>query len=139
MESSKFEANVLHFFPLRLRLGILFPPDENGLIKICSVRLVTNFGTHAVANSSILHSVGDFPHDGSPAELEEEMRQFVRDAAPELADRPFVSTRLCWLVKAHFLFLFFLYLLRARPSLSFVPDRTAQSHPPTHNTIHIPL
>ncbi|CAG9956067.1 unnamed protein product [Clonostachys rosea f. rosea IK726] len=73
-----------------------FEQDENGLIKICSVRLVTNYNSHNVPNASVLHSLGDFPHDGTPAELEEEMRQFLRESVPELADRPFVSTKLCW-------------------------------------------
>ncbi|KAM5345225.1 hypothetical protein ACJ41O_011087 [Fusarium nematophilum] len=76
--------------------GIIFPPDENGLIKLCSVRLVTNYKNHDVPGSSILHSVGDYPYDGCPKELEDEMRQFVREMIPELADRPFVTTRLCW-------------------------------------------
>ncbi|KAH6965286.1 FAD dependent oxidoreductase [Fusarium venenatum] len=76
--------------------GIIFPPDENGLIKLCSVRLVTNYEDHEHAGSSILHSIGDYPFDGCPQELEVEIRQFVRDMMPELADRPFVHTRMCW-------------------------------------------
>ncbi|KAH7000418.1 FAD dependent oxidoreductase [Ilyonectria destructans] len=76
--------------------GIIFPPDENGLIKICSARLISNFKNHSVSGASILHSVGDHPYDGCPRELEEEMRQLIREAIPELADRPFVTTRLCW-------------------------------------------
>ncbi|EMR63261.1 putative fructosyl amine:oxygen oxidoreductase protein [Eutypa lata UCREL1] len=39
---------------------------------------------------------GDFPHDGCPKEIEDEMRVFIREMIPELADRPFVSTKLCW-------------------------------------------
>lgn len=77
-------------------IGIIFPPDENGLIKLCSVRLVTNYKNHDVPGASILHSVGDYPDDGCPKELEDEIRQFVREMIPELADRPFVTTRLCW-------------------------------------------
>ncbi|KAM6519363.1 hypothetical protein FALCPG4_013003 [Fusarium falciforme] len=76
--------------------GIIFPPDENGLIKLCSVRLVTNYKNHDVPGASILHSIGDYPDDGCPKELEDEIRQFVREMIPELADRPFVTTRLCW-------------------------------------------
>ncbi|KAF5020378.1 hypothetical protein F66182_7606 [Fusarium sp. NRRL 66182] len=76
--------------------GIIFPPDENGFIKLCSVRLVTNYMNHGHPGASVLHSVGDYPFDGCPKELEEEMRQFVREMIPELADRPFIHTRLCW-------------------------------------------
>ncbi|KAF4965462.1 hypothetical protein FSARC_6764 [Fusarium sarcochroum] len=76
--------------------GIIFPPDENGLIKLCSVRLVTNYKNHEHDDASVLHSVGDYPFDGCPKELEDEIRQFVREMIPELADRPFVHTRICW-------------------------------------------
>ncbi|KAL3593589.1 hypothetical protein FPOAC2_07889 [Fusarium poae] len=76
--------------------GIIFPPDEDGLIKLCSVRLVTNYEDHEHAGASVLHSIGDYPFDGCPQELEVEIRQFVKDMMPELADRPFVHTRMCW-------------------------------------------
>ncbi|KAK6698904.1 hypothetical protein SNK03_011658 [Fusarium graminearum] len=76
--------------------GIIFPPDENGLIKLCSVRLVTNYADHEHTGASVLHSIGDYPFDGCPRELEVEIREFVRDMIPELADRPFVHTRMCW-------------------------------------------
>ncbi|CCT71131.1 related to fructosyl amino acid oxidase [Fusarium fujikuroi IMI 58289] len=76
--------------------GIIFPPDENGLIKLCSVRLVTNYFNHVHSGASVLHSVGDYPFDGCPKELELEIRKFVREMIPELADRPFVHTRQCW-------------------------------------------
>ncbi|KAM0496133.1 hypothetical protein ACHAP8_007699 [Fusarium lateritium] len=87
-----FEQGKLHL----LLAGIIFPPDENGLIKLCSVRLVTNYEDHEHAGSSVLHSIGDYPFDGCPQELEVEIREFVRDMMPELADRPFVHTRMCW-------------------------------------------
>lgn len=77
-------------------IGIIFPPDENGLIKLCSVRLVTNYFNHVHPGASVLHSVGDYPFDGCPKELEVEIRKFVREMIPELADRPFVHTRQCW-------------------------------------------
>ncbi|KAJ5017499.1 L-pipecolate oxidase [Colletotrichum sp. SAR 10_99] len=76
--------------------GIIFPPDENGLIKLCSVRLLTNYRNRYVAGASVTHSLGDYPDDGCPKEIEDEMRTFVREMIPELADRPFVSTKLCW-------------------------------------------
>ncbi|KAJ9145463.1 FAD dependent oxidoreductase [Pleurostoma richardsiae] len=76
--------------------GIIFPPDENGLIKLCSCRCLTNYRNKALPGTSLLHSVGDYPYDGCPKEIEDEMRIFVREMIPELADRPFVSTKLCW-------------------------------------------
>ena len=76
--------------------GIIFPPDEDGLIKLCSTRCLTNFKNKRLPGQSILHSMGDYPHDGCPKEVEDELRTFVREMIPELADRPFVSTKLCW-------------------------------------------
>lgn len=58
--------------------------------------MVTNYQNKKVPGASILHSVADYPDDGMPKEIEDEMRKFVSEMIPELADRPFVSTRLCW-------------------------------------------
>ncbi|KAK4494902.1 hypothetical protein PRZ48_014258 [Zasmidium cellare] len=76
--------------------GILFPPDEDGLLKICSCRFITNYYNSHVRGASLGHSHEDFPEDGVPRQIEEEMREFVRDMIPELADREWVSTRMCW-------------------------------------------
>ncbi|KAF2019454.1 FAD dependent oxidoreductase [Aaosphaeria arxii CBS 175.79] len=76
--------------------GIIFPPDENGFIKLCSCRTLTNYQNKKVPGASILHSLGDYPEDGCPKEIEDEMREFIREMIPELADRPFISTKLCW-------------------------------------------
>ncbi len=76
--------------------GILFPPDENGLLKLCSCRFITNYYTSHVRGASLGHSFGDHPEDGVPRVIEEEMRSFVRDMIPELANRPWASTRMCW-------------------------------------------
>lgn len=80
----------------QLLIGIIFPPDENGLIKLCSCRCLTNYKNKFVPGASLLHSLGDYPYDGCPKEIEDEMRTFVREMIPELADRPFISTKLCW-------------------------------------------
>ncbi|CAK7232851.1 hypothetical protein SCUCBS95973_008397 [Sporothrix curviconia] len=76
--------------------GIMFPPDENNLLKLCSCRTITNYQSTTAPGMSVLHSLGDYPYDGCPAEIEKEMRAFVADIAPELADRAFVSTKMCW-------------------------------------------
>lgn len=76
--------------------GIIFPPDENGLIKICSCRFLTNYNNKVLPGVSILHSLGGYPHDGCPKEVEDELRTFLREIILEMADRPFVSTKLCW-------------------------------------------
>lgn len=76
--------------------GILFPPDENNLLKLCSCRFITNYYNSKVPGASLGHSHEDFPEDGVPRQIEEEMREFVRDQIPELADREWLSTRMCW-------------------------------------------
>lgn len=74
----------------------MFPPDENGLLKLCSCRFITNYYNSHVEGASLGHSHEDFPEDGTPRQIEEEMREFVRDQVPELADREWISTRMCW-------------------------------------------
>lgn len=76
--------------------AIFFPPDENNMIKLCSCRCITNYKNKNVPGVSVLHSLGDYPYDGCPTEVEDEMRAFVADVAPELKDRPFISTKMCW-------------------------------------------
>ncbi|KAM5349736.1 hypothetical protein ACJ41O_006241 [Fusarium nematophilum] len=76
--------------------GIIFPPVEDGLVKLISCRAITNYKNKILPGTSILHSTGDYPFDGSPQEIEDEVRSFVRDTVPELADCPFISTKLCW-------------------------------------------
>lgn len=79
-----------------LEQGIIFPPTKDGLVKLISCRAITNYKNKALPGTSILHSLGDYPYDGCPKEIENEVRSFVRDTVPELADRPFISTKLCW-------------------------------------------
>ncbi|KAI0159937.1 FAD dependent oxidoreductase [Hypoxylon sp. FL1284] len=76
--------------------AIIFPPDENGLIKLCSCRNITNYKNASVPGSSVTHSLGDYPYDGCPKEIEDEIRSFVREMIPELADRPLYHSKLCW-------------------------------------------
>lgn len=76
--------------------GIFFPPDHNGLLKLCSCRFITNYYNSSVPGASLGHSHEDFPADGIPRVIEEEMREFMRELIPELADRPWTTTRMCW-------------------------------------------
>ncbi|CAH0046680.1 unnamed protein product [Clonostachys solani] len=79
-----------------LEQGIIFPPVQDGLIKLISCRAITNYKNKILPGASVLHSTGDYPFDGCPREIEHEVRSFVRDTVPELANRPFISTKLCW-------------------------------------------
>jgi sarcosine oxidase/L-pipecolate oxidase len=56
--------------------------------------------------TSIPHTFTQNPEDDLPAEIETTMRRNLHRVLPELADRPFCYTRLCWdadTVDRHFL------------------------------------
>lgn len=76
--------------------GIIFPPDENRLLKVCSCRFLVNYKNSQIPGASIGVSHGDRPHDGIPQEIDKELRSFLHDMAPELANKPWVTTRMCW-------------------------------------------
>lgn len=76
--------------------GIIFPPDHNRLVKLCSCRFLVNYKNSQLPGASIGVSHGDRPHDGIPQEIDKELRDFLRDMAPDLADKPWVTTRMCW-------------------------------------------
>jgi sarcosine oxidase/L-pipecolate oxidase len=78
--------------------GMVFPPNEKGLLKLCSCRYVTNYSNSPVPGVSVGRSYMDFPGDRIPIQIESELRTFLRDTIPELADRPWERTRMCWLV-----------------------------------------
>jgi sarcosine oxidase/L-pipecolate oxidase len=81
---------------LHWSVGCLFPPDEHGMLKILGARVITNYANSRVPGASLGHSHEDFPEDGVPSQIEAETREFVRGILPELADRPWVFTRMCW-------------------------------------------
>ncbi|KAH8820215.1 sarcosine oxidase [Xylogone sp. PMI_703] len=76
--------------------GMIFPPNEAGVLKICSCRYVTNYSNPLVPGVSIGRSYMDFPMDRIPRRIEEELRDFLRDTLPNLADRQWEWTRMCW-------------------------------------------
>ncbi|KAJ5654149.1 FAD dependent oxidoreductase [Penicillium lividum] len=81
-----------------LELGYFFPPQSDGIFKMAHSQFITN--TCKDANSgittSIPHTFVQSPADGLPLEIEATMRRNLRRVLPELADRPFSYTRLCW-------------------------------------------
>ncbi|KAM5380881.1 hypothetical protein ACJZ2D_003405 [Fusarium nematophilum] len=76
--------------------GLMFPPDENGMVKMVSNRGITNYAYSSVKGASVTHGFNAHPHDGMPVEMEEQVRDFLRQVLPELADREFFTTRMCW-------------------------------------------
>lgn len=81
-----------------LEMGYFFPPQENGVFKMAHSQFITNTRTDANSGitTSVPHTFVQSPADGLPLEVEAHMRRNLRRVLPELADRPFCYTRLCW-------------------------------------------
>lgn len=81
-----------------LEMSYFFPPQEDGIFKMAHSRFVTNILTDSNSNitTSIPHTFKQSPSDGLPLEIESTMRRNLRRILPELADRPFCYTRICW-------------------------------------------
>ncbi|KAE8147347.1 FAD dependent oxidoreductase [Aspergillus avenaceus] len=81
-----------------LEHGYFLPAQEDGIFKLAHSQFVTNEATdpRSGITTSIPHTFGDNPEDDIPMEIEQTMRRNLRRVLPELADRPFCYTRLCW-------------------------------------------
>jgi sarcosine oxidase / L-pipecolate oxidase len=81
-----------------LELGYFFPPQEDGIFKMAHSQFITNVTTDPVSGitTSIPHTFTQSPTDDLPLEIEATMRRNLRRIYPELADRSFCYTRLCW-------------------------------------------
>ncbi|EXJ91986.1 hypothetical protein A1O3_00536 [Capronia epimyces CBS 606.96] len=81
-----------------LELGYFFPPGADGVFKMAHSQFVTNTrrDPHSGIRTSIPHTFLAHPADDLPLEIEATMRTNLRRVLPDLADRPFSYTRLCW-------------------------------------------
>lgn len=81
-----------------LELGYFFPPNKEDVLKVAHSNFVLNTKTDSLTGitTSIPHTFFQNPEDGLPVEIERAMRQNLRRVLPELCDRPFSYTRLCW-------------------------------------------
>ncbi|PLB46273.1 putative fructosyl amino acid oxidase [Aspergillus steynii IBT 23096] len=81
-----------------LELGYFLPVQEDGIFKLAHSQFITNTETDPVSGitTSIPHTFVENPRDDLPPEIERTMRRNLRRVFPELADRPFCFTRLCW-------------------------------------------
>lgn len=81
-----------------LELGYFFPPQEDGIFKMAHSQFITNMTTSPISGitTSIPHTFNQSPTDDLPLDIEATMRRNLRRVFPELADRPFCYTRLCW-------------------------------------------
>ena len=69
--------------------GFFFEPDENNEIKICNE--FPGYTNYIDKGESIpLHKME------IPLEAANDVRQFLKETMPQLANRPFVKTRICW-------------------------------------------
>ncbi|KAJ5616272.1 hypothetical protein N7537_001386 [Penicillium hordei] len=75
--------------------GILFPPQEDGIMKIGAIHFVTNYAK-SFNGFSLPRYRSDNPEDGIPAEIEAHLRKWMAGCVPELASREWIETRICW-------------------------------------------
>ncbi|KAL2444388.1 L-pipecolate oxidase [Exophiala dermatitidis] len=96
IQLSPEEAKRYQNMPImdNLELGYFFPPAQDGVFKTAHSQFITN--TVPKSGVSIPHTFVENPDDGLPLEIEATMRRNIRRVLPELADRPFSFTRLCW-------------------------------------------
>ncbi|KAI6873104.1 hypothetical protein KC343_g1408 [Hortaea werneckii] len=76
--------------------GIMFPPQKDGIIKIGAVQFVTNCDPKHKGSPSLPRYRCDHPHDTVPKPVEDRIRAWVRQLTPELAERLWFETRICW-------------------------------------------
>ncbi|GJP97935.1 hypothetical protein AnigIFM59636_008308 [Aspergillus niger] len=95
-------AETTHYSTLpimdNLELGYFFPPQADGVFKMAHSQFITNMQTDTRSGnkSSVPHTFVENPQDDLPMEIEAQMRRNLHRVLPELADRPFCYTRLCW-------------------------------------------
>ncbi|KAL2406608.1 L-pipecolate oxidase [Exophiala dermatitidis] len=96
IQLSPEEAKRYQNMPIldNLELGYFFPPAQDGVFKTAHSQFITN--TMSKNGVSTPHTFVENPDDGLPLEIEATMRRNIRRVLPELADRPFSFTRLCW-------------------------------------------
>ncbi|RDW77632.1 putative fructosyl amino acid oxidase [Coleophoma cylindrospora] len=93
------EAEYYKGLPLvdQLEQGMMFPPTPDGIVKFAAVEFFTNKGKHSsIPGLSLPRYRSDHPQDTIPAAYERKIRNFVKELVPELANRPWVETRICW-------------------------------------------
>lgn len=76
--------------------GIMFPPQADGIIKLGACQFVTNRDPKHKGSPSLPRYRCDRPGDTVPKPVEDRMRAWVGQLTPELADRLWFETRICW-------------------------------------------
>lgn len=76
--------------------GIMFPPQQDRIIKLGAVQFVTSRNPACKGSPSLPRYRCDNPGDDIPKPVEEQMREWVRQITPQLADRLWFETRICW-------------------------------------------
>lgn len=81
-----------------LELGYYLPPQRGGVFKMAHSQFVKNTRTDPETGirTSVPHQFTQNPTDDLPLEIEASMRRNLRRVFPELADRTFSYSRLCW-------------------------------------------
>ncbi len=82
-----------------MTIGIIFPPTEDGIMKITGQECFKNEKSESpVPGLSLPRYRSLNSQDGIPDRFDGKIRSFLRDTLPELADHKWNSTRICWYV-----------------------------------------
>lgn len=77
--------------------GLIFPPQEDGILKVGAEHFLTNYASSDV---SLPRYRSDHPDDGAlgiPALVDKHLRRFLSEFLPaEVAEREWCWTRICW-------------------------------------------
>lgn len=76
--------------------GMVFPPNKDGIMKFAAVEFFTNKANGIVPGVSLPRYRSDNPKDDIPKPYEIKIRNLLRELVPELADRKWSFTRICW-------------------------------------------
>ena len=78
-------------------IGIIVPPQEDNIMKVGAVHFVTNYTKPKAAGGiSLPRYRTDNPSDTVPAKIETRLRNWLKEFLPDLADREWTTTRICW-------------------------------------------
>lgn len=80
--------------------GLCFPPNKDGIMKLATVEWFTNSRNSKIPGVSLPRYRSDHQEDEEGCDIPEayaaKIRMFLNSLLPELADRPWSQTKICW-------------------------------------------
>lgn len=76
--------------------GLIFPPQEDGILKVGAQHFLTNYASSDVSLPRYRSYNQSDEALGVPAPIDKHLRRFIGEFLPELAEREWSETRICW-------------------------------------------